>query len=86
MITNFPGIVDHLAHCPGRYCGRTQLDNGSWSACGACERGTRRNSSSACVECHDKPTFYDWLYLGFMALLPLTFHLICIDTAAKRRK
>lgn len=79
------GVVKELSHCPGRYCGRTKLENGSWSACGACERGLRRDNRSACVECHDEPEFYDFLYLGFMGLLPLTFHLGCIDAAAKRR-
>ncbi|XP_068215274.1 JNK1/MAPK8-associated membrane protein [Palaemon carinicauda] len=79
------GVVKTLSHCPGHYCGRTELENGSWSACGACERGLRRNESSACVQCNDKPEFYDKLYLGFMGLLPLTFHLGCIDAAAMRR-
>ncbi|XP_069945167.1 JNK1/MAPK8-associated membrane protein isoform X1 [Cherax quadricarinatus] len=79
------GVVSNLSHCPGRYCGRTKLENGSWSTCGACERGLRRNNRSACEECNDTPEFYDKLYLGFMGLLPLTFHLGCIDAAAKRR-
>ncbi|CAL4227871.1 unnamed protein product, partial [Meganyctiphanes norvegica] len=78
-------IVPQLSNCPGRYCGRTKLANDSYSACGACERGKRRGSTSECVQCDDQPSFYDWLYLGFMALLPLTFHLACIDAAAKRR-
>lgn len=81
----FTGIVANLSHCPGRYCGRTKLENGSWSACGACERGLRSNPFSECIECNDEPKLYDWLYLGFMGLLPLTFHLGCIDAAAKRR-
>ncbi|XP_063603368.1 JNK1/MAPK8-associated membrane protein-like [Penaeus indicus] len=79
------GIVANLSHCPGRYCGRTKLRNESWSACGACERGFRSNSLSECIKCNDEPKLYDWLYLGFMGLLPLTFHLGCIDAAAKRR-
>ncbi|KAK4311663.1 hypothetical protein Pmani_016861 [Petrolisthes manimaculis] len=79
------GAVSSLSHCPGRYCGRTRLNNGSWSECGACERGLRRDNYSACVQCNDEPEFYDALYLGFMGLLPLTLHLGCIDAAAKRR-
>ncbi|XP_047480874.1 JNK1/MAPK8-associated membrane protein-like [Penaeus chinensis] len=79
------GIVANLSHCPGRYCGRTKLRNESWSACGACERGFRSNPLSECKKCNDEPKLYDWLYLGFMGLLPLTFHLGCIDAAAKRR-
>ncbi|KAL7643683.1 UNVERIFIED_CONTAM: hypothetical protein RMT77_005666 [Armadillidium vulgare] len=80
------GSVDTLSQCPGKYCGRTLMSNGSWSPCGACERGLRRNTTSACEICSDDPTFYDWFYLGFMVLLPLIYHLVCIDNSAKRRK
>ncbi|PSN44720.1 JNK1/MAPK8-associated membrane protein [Blattella germanica] len=79
------GPVNRLTRCPGLYCGRELLANGSWSSCGACPRGFRTNSSSACIECQDSPEFYDWLYLGFMAILALVLHWFCIDTAAKRR-
>ncbi|XP_061721363.1 JNK1/MAPK8-associated membrane protein [Cydia pomonella] len=65
--------------CPGLYCGRTQLDNGSWSDCGACPRGFRTNASSYCEPCTDVPTLYDWQYLGFMVLLPLVLHWFFID-------
>lgn len=71
--------------CPGLYCGRTLLSDGNWSTCGACPRGHRPNASSACSPCTDQPSFYDWLYLGFMALMPLVLHWFCIDVAAKRR-
>ncbi|XP_067004298.2 JNK1/MAPK8-associated membrane protein-like [Anabrus simplex] len=74
-----------LFQCPGLYCGRQLLSNGTWSNCGACPRGFRANASSACVKCIDSPFLYDWLYLGFMALLVLVFHLICIDFTAKRK-
>lgn len=67
------------------YCGRELLSNGSWSACGACPRGFRANASSACVPCDDTPLLYDWLYLGFMALLALVLHWFCIDMVAMRR-
>lgn len=29
--------------------------------------------------------FYDWLYLGFMALVPLVLHWLCIDVISMRR-
>lgn len=80
------GQVDKLVRCPGLYCGRQILSNGSWSNCGACPRGYRTNGSSACIECNDRPEFYDWLYLGFMALIALVLHWFSIDTAAKRRR
>lgn len=74
-----------LTRCPGAYCGRELLSDGNWSDCGACPRGFRTNASSACVPCDDGPMFYDWLYLGFMALLALVLHWFCIDRAAVAR-
>lgn len=72
--------------CPGLYCGRTELDDGSWSECGACPRGFRTNATSYCVECTDEPTLYDWQYLGFMVLLPLVLHWFFIDMAAAENR
>ncbi|EFN88681.1 JNK1/MAPK8-associated membrane protein [Harpegnathos saltator] len=77
--------MNTLARCPGIYCGRELLPDGNWSECGACPRGFRVNASSACVPCDDAPIFYDWLYLGFMALLVLVLHWFCIDKVSKRR-
>uniref|UniRef100_T1J971 JNK1/MAPK8-associated membrane protein n=1 Tax=Strigamia maritima TaxID=126957 RepID=T1J971_STRMM len=75
-----------LTSCPGYYCGRTFLGNGTWSSCRACPRGFRVNSStSECIQCTTSPQFYDWFYLAFMAFLPLVLHWFCIDLAAKRR-
>ncbi|XP_012275873.1 JNK1/MAPK8-associated membrane protein [Orussus abietinus] len=71
--------------CPGLYCGRELLLDGNWSDCGACPRGFRTNGSSICIPCEDAPMFYDWLYLGFMALLALVLHWSCIDMVAMRR-
>ncbi|XP_023940376.2 JNK1/MAPK8-associated membrane protein [Bicyclus anynana] len=68
--------------CSGLYCGRTELENGSWGECGACPRGFRTNATSYCVECSEEPTLYDWQYLGFMMLLPLVLHLFFIDMVA----
>lgn len=68
--------------CPGLYCGRTQLADGSWDICGACPRGYRTNSSSYCMPCVDEPSLYDWQYLGFMVLLPLVLHWFFIDMGA----
>lgn len=71
--------------CPGLYCGRELLLDGNWSDCGACPRGFKANASSFCVPCEDEPMFYDWLYLGFMALLALVLHWFCIDMVSMRR-
>lgn len=77
--------MNTLTRCPGMYCGRELLPDGNWSECGACPRGYRVNASSACVLCDDAPVFYDWLYLGFMAVLVLVLHWFCIDKVSKRR-
>lgn len=74
-----------LTRCPGLYCGRELLPDGNWSDCGACPRGFRANASSACMPCDDTPIFYDWLYLGFMALMALVLHWISIDLLVLRR-
>lgn len=52
----------------------------------ACPRGYRPDNFSTCVKCDDRLTFYDALYLGFMALLSLVLHWVFIDyqTRAKR--
>lgn len=73
-----------LNACPGLYCGRELLPDGNWTDCGACPKGFRVNASSICVPCNDEPIFYDWLYLGFMALLPLVLHWFCIDSTSLR--
>lgn len=85
-------IINMKGRCPGLYCGRQLIDmlNGSmaWSDCGACPRGYRVSlisESSECIPCDNHPSTYDWLYLGFMAMLPLILHWFFIDLAAKER-
>lgn len=85
-------LADLKTKCPGLYCGRQFTDsiNGSmtWSDCGACPRGYRVNimsDISECMPCENNPSTYDWLYLGFMAMLPLILHWFFIDLAAKER-
>ncbi|RZF44993.1 hypothetical protein LSTR_LSTR001954 [Laodelphax striatellus] len=77
--------IREVARCPGLYCGRYLLENGNWSECGACPRGFKVNETSLCAPCTDQPVFYDWLYLGFMVLLPLIFHIFCIDNISSVR-
>lgn len=85
-------LTELKSKCPGLYCGRqfTESINGSmtWSECGACPRGYRVNimsDISECMPCENNPSTYDWLYLGFMAMLPLILHWFFIDLAAKER-
>ncbi|XP_022250678.1 JNK1/MAPK8-associated membrane protein-like isoform X1 [Limulus polyphemus] len=83
-------------YCLGLYCGRIRTENGTWSDCGvtdtynyACPRGysvvhwPERNYQ--CLPCMGTPTFYSWLYLGFMAVLPLVLEWYLIDQTVKRR-
>ncbi|VVC32704.1 Protein of unknown function DUF766 [Cinara cedri] len=65
--------------CPGYYCGRRDLGNGRTSECGSCPPGTRVNSFHICQQCTDSPTSYDWMYLLFMATVPLLFQAVYID-------
>uniref|UniRef100_UPI00358FB95C JNK1/MAPK8-associated membrane protein-like isoform X2 n=1 Tax=Myxine glutinosa TaxID=7769 RepID=UPI00358FB95C len=84
MSVNFP------AKCPGRYCGRILIpiknDSVTYSECGACPRGDHRNDTSwLCERCDDTPELYDWLYLGFMAMLPLILHWFFIEWYSRRK-
>ncbi|KFO78740.1 JNK1/MAPK8-associated membrane protein, partial [Cuculus canorus] len=69
--------------CLGLYCGRTVLlVNGSvetYGDCGVCPRGQRTDENKICRECMGSPDRYDWLYLGFMAMLPLILHWFFIE-------
>lgn len=69
-----------MEHCPGLYCARPMPGDN----CTACPRGYRA-IDSLCEKCEETPTFYDWLYLGFMALLCLVLHWFFIDLTAKRK-
>ncbi|XP_005986488.1 JNK1/MAPK8-associated membrane protein isoform X1 [Latimeria chalumnae] len=75
-------VVDFYPTCPGLYCGRPVIWNGShpkYGECGVCPRGERSNASKICDKCTDSPELYDWLYLGFMAMLPLVLHWFFIE-------
>ncbi|XP_051010607.1 JNK1/MAPK8-associated membrane protein-like [Acomys russatus] len=73
--------------CFGLYCGKTLLFKNSsteiYGECGACPRGQRTNEQKYCQPCTESPELYDWLYLGFMAMLPLVSHWICIERKLK---
>ena len=63
-----------IPKCLGIFCGRVDI-NGT---CGACPRGYRTNGYY-CEKCTFPLSFYDWLYLGFMALLLLVLNCHLID-------
>ncbi|XP_054546757.1 JNK1/MAPK8-associated membrane protein-like isoform X4 [Talpa occidentalis] len=75
--------VDIQPACLGLYCGKTLLSkNGSteiYGKCGVCPRGQRTNAQKYCQPCTQYPELYDWLYLGFMAMLPLVLHWFFIE-------
>ncbi|XP_015487702.1 JNK1/MAPK8-associated membrane protein isoform X1 [Parus major] len=79
----FRAAVDIQPACLGLYCGRTVLSvNGSvetYGDCGVCPRGQRTDDNKICRECVGSPDRYDWLYLGFMAMLPLVLHWFFIE-------
>lgn len=80
-------IVETMVErCPGLYCGRTPLNNTTFSDCWSCPRGSRVNESYICTPCERDLEKYDWLYLGFMTMLPLMIHWFSIDITAQNRR
>lgn len=84
-------------HCPGLYCGRSEISDTTYSACGKCERGWRvykgnlnyvmsNQTSSICQECQEAPEIKDWLFLAFHVVLVACLHWMAIDLTAKRQK
>ncbi|XP_037096580.1 JNK1/MAPK8-associated membrane protein isoform X1 [Syngnathus acus] len=67
------------ATCPGLYCGRIMFNGSVERDCGVCPRGERANHQKVCERCTESPQLYDWLYLGFMAMLPLVLHWFFIE-------
>nr|KAF6485020.1 JNK1/MAPK8 associated membrane protein [Rousettus aegyptiacus] len=76
--------------CLGLYCGKTLLfKNGSteiYGECGVCPRGQRTNAQKYCQPCTESPELYDWLYLGFMAMLPLVLHWFFIEWYSGKKR
>nr|XP_020658169.1 JNK1/MAPK8-associated membrane protein isoform X1 [Pogona vitticeps] len=74
--------VDIQPDCLGLYCGRiVEIINGTeyYGECGVCPRGQRTDAHKICRQCTGSPERYDWLYLGFMAMLPLILHWFFIE-------
>ncbi|TKS86248.1 JNK1/MAPK8-associated membrane protein [Collichthys lucidus] len=68
-----------ISTCPGLYCGRMLVNGSVEGDCGVCPRGERTNLHKVCERCTESPELYDWLYLGFMAMLPLVLHWFFIE-------
>ncbi|XP_028294349.1 JNK1/MAPK8-associated membrane protein isoform X2 [Gouania willdenowi] len=67
------------SRCPGLYCGRMMVNGSVEGECGVCPWGERTNTQKVCERCTESPDLYDWLYLGFMAMLPLVLHWFFIE-------
>lgn len=79
-------IITHTAttaetgRCEGKYCGRLN----DTEECGRCPRGYRTDGLY-CLQCLGKPELYDWLYLGFMALVTTLMHWAFIYQHGRRK-
>lgn len=51
-----------------------------------CPRGERANQEKVCERCDESPELYDWLYLGFMAMLPLVLHWFFIERFSGKKR
>ncbi|KAK6755156.1 hypothetical protein RB195_013875 [Necator americanus] len=70
--------------CQG-FCGRYMLPIGNdssseplWSQCGPCKWGSGAVDHRVCTPCESELSAYDWLFLIFMAILPLLVHCFCV--------
>jgi JNK1/MAPK8-associated membrane protein len=50
----------------------------------ACPRGSRPNLNDICVPCSNVILLYEWMYLAFMAVLPLVLHGAVIDMVYRK--
>lgn len=74
-----------MLKCMGTYCGRTIDQYGNYSDCGACASGYRVDENDFCQRCTGEPSFYDWMYLVFMAVVSLALNWFFIDVSNKRK-
>lgn len=66
------------------------LSNSTYSDCGACARGWKKNSYDICEPCNMKLSHqsmsYDLLFLAFSLIVPILIHSFLIDYTAHQRK
>uniref|UniRef100_A0A8C7GG06 Jnk1/mapk8 associated membrane protein n=2 Tax=Oncorhynchus TaxID=8016 RepID=A0A8C7GG06_ONCKI len=72
--------------CPGHYCGKMLINGSVDGECGVCPRGEKTNMQKICEKCTESPELYDWLYLGFMAMLPLVLHWFFIEWYSGKKR
>ncbi|KHN72680.1 JNK1/MAPK8-associated membrane protein [Toxocara canis] len=73
--------------CPA-FCGRIATTwpsgNITYSDCQACGWGSRSIEKYLCTPCEDPLPLYDWLYLTFVAVVPLLLHSFFIHLYAPK--
>ncbi|XP_046859462.1 JNK1/MAPK8-associated membrane protein-like [Xenia sp. Carnegie-2017] len=83
LIFYIENITASISECVGRYCGRLNGTNGT--QCGRCPRGYRTNGRY-CRKCLNSLQLFDWLYLGFMALVTTVMHSSSIYYYSRHQK
>ncbi|EJW73229.1 hypothetical protein WUBG_15863 [Wuchereria bancrofti] len=75
--------------CPG-FCGRqattSSSGNVTYSNCQACSWGHRSVEKFLCSSCDDLLPLYDWLYLLFIALVPLLLNSFFVQLYAPPKR
>ncbi|VDM39161.1 unnamed protein product [Toxocara canis] len=75
--------------CPA-FCGRIATTwpsgNITYSDCQACGWGSRSIEKYLCTPCEDPLPLYDWLYLTFVAVVPLLLHSFFIHLYAPKTR
>ncbi|CAH8840108.1 unnamed protein product [Trichobilharzia szidati] len=76
-----------LLQCTGKFCGR--MSNSS--TCTACSWGSRVPSGSSqqygfCEKCLTPLSIHGWLYLGFLAILPVLFLSLTLPTTGSQNQ
>uniref|UniRef100_A0A8R1HNP7 JNK1/MAPK8-associated membrane protein n=1 Tax=Caenorhabditis japonica TaxID=281687 RepID=A0A8R1HNP7_CAEJA len=61
----------------------TSATSAEFTKCGPCSFGYRNDARSNCVPCDAPLEAYDWMYLLFVALLPLLLHMQFVRAARK---
>ncbi|MFH4976069.1 hypothetical protein AB6A40_002778 [Gnathostoma spinigerum] len=90
MVDDGPGsrrFSSTVRACPG-FCGRTyttSYGNSSFSECQACSWGSRSIDKVLCSPCMEPLPLYDWLYLTFVAIIPLLLHSFFIQHYASEK-
>ncbi|VDM95698.1 unnamed protein product [Thelazia callipaeda] len=91
MVDDGTGIprLTTASNCPG-FCGRqaTTWSSGNitYSDCQACSWGYRSVDKFLCSSCNDLLPLYDWLYLLFVAIIPLLLNSFFVQVYATPKR